>query len=324
MEKKEWNFNTHSTMASSYMFEPTVSIFDKSVVFCYQKVGTRFFLFLSNWPKSINQTYNQYHINIAYESTNDLNLRLNTEFNEYSTWINFLEEHKNSCYGHESFLQKNEGNMNNFFFNNSKDLYFVIRDPLERFLSGITQVASSYISEMIMQEDEKIRIKKFTNLTNEQIENIYKNYNHYFNSDNEFSEQNMSNIDLDIFTNIVMYIIKYRAELYIYDAHTQNYLQKYKEFIYNIKNKNKVKIIDLKDCKKDSAIKLFNTWSDTIDYTSAFENTNGHIVSNKKLYKYIISKMNSDDSISQSLYFFLVSELKEYNELRRSKYFLNL
>lgn len=46
------------------MFNPSISIFDKSIVFCYQKVGTRFFLFLSNWPNGISKSYNQYDFEI--------------------------------------------------------------------------------------------------------------------------------------------------------------------------------------------------------------------------------------------------------------------
>lgn len=324
MQTKKWDFNSHSSMASSYMFEPTISLFENAVVVCYQKVGTRFFLFLSNWPKSINEAYNQYQINISYETTNEEKLKIKTEFNEYSSYINFIEEHKNSYYNHNVFLEKNEGDMNSFFFNNPKDFYFVIRDPLTRFLSGITQVAGSYISELIMKDEEKNKIKSLIEISDSEIEQIYNNYNHYFNDSNEFSDENLSYIDLNIFTKIVMYILKFKPELYFYDAHTQNYLTRYKEFIYNIKNKSKVKIIDLSDCKKESAFKYFNKWNSNIDYSEAYKNTKGHVVSNKKLYNNIISKMDSDDLVSQSVYHFLVSEQKEYNELKNSKFFIKL
>jgi hypothetical protein len=130
---------------------------------------------------------------------------------------------------------------------------------------------------------------------------------------------------MNILIKIILYIIKYKPNLYFYDAHTQNYLGHYKELIVNISDKSKVKIIDLADCKKESAYTLFNTWSDTIDYTSASTQTSGHVVSNKKLYNHIISKLNDDDdAISQSLYYFLSSEYKEYNQLKNSKYFINL
>jgi hypothetical protein len=307
------------------MFEPTISIFDKAVVVCFQKVGTRFFLFLSNYPKQLNEVYNQYQINVSYDRAFDDRLELNTLFGNFSTSMNFIKEHENSCYSYDTFFEKNGVvDMNGFMLNNPKDMYFVIRDPMSRFLSGITQIAAPYVSELITQSDERSRIKSLSDITNEEIDNIYNNYNHYFNAEDEFSEENLSNVDMNILIKIILYIIKYRPHLYFYDAHTQNYLGHYKELIASISDKSKVKIIDLSDCKKESAYELFNNWSDTIDYKQASKQTSGHVVSNKKLYNHIISKLNNDDTISQSLYYFLSSEYKEYTQLKNSKYFINL
>ena len=310
---------------SNYMFEPTLNIFDKAVVVCFQKVGTRFFLFLSNWPKKIDESYNQYQINLSYDRAFDDRLKLNTSITNFSTSINFIKEHENSCYDYDTFFEKNGvTNMTEFMFNNAKDMYFVIRDPMSRFLSGITQIAAPYVSEIITQPDERERIKSLTDITDSEIDQIYNNFNHYFNANDEFSEENLSNVDINIFIKIILYIIKHRPHLYFYDAHTQNYLSKYKELILNISNKDKIKIIDLSDCKKQSAYNVFDTWSDTIDYKSAYNNTIGHVVSNKKLYNHIISELNSDETITQSLYYFLAEESKHYTELKNSKYFVNL
>ena len=113
------------------MFEPTVNIFDKAVVVCFQKVGTRFFLFLSNYPKQLNEVYNQYQINLSYDSVSDNRLELNTLFGNFSTSINFIKEHENSCHNYDSFFGKNGVvDMNGFLLNNPKDMYFVIRDEL--------------------------------------------------------------------------------------------------------------------------------------------------------------------------------------------------
>jgi hypothetical protein len=325
MTKLKWDLESHIAQNANYMFEPTINIFDKAVVVCYQKVGTRFFLFLSNYPKTLSQTYNQYQINLSYYKSMDGRLQLNTLFGDFGSSINFIKEHENSCYNYDTFFEKNGvNNMNEFILNNPKDIYFVIRDPISRFLSGITQIIAPYVSEMITQNDERNRIKSLIDISDEEIDNIYNNYNHYFNADDEFSEENLSNIDINIVAKIILYIIKYKPNLYFYDAHTQNYLAHYKELIASISDKSKVKIIDLADCKKQSAYTLFNNWSDTIDYTSASTHTSGHIVSNKKLYNHIISKLNDDDTISQSLYYFLSSEYKEYNQLKNSKYFINL
>jgi hypothetical protein len=326
MIQPKWNLQTHIAQSANYMFEPTINIFDKSVVVCYQKVGTRFFLFLSNYPKTLSQTYNQYQINLSYYKSVDGRLELNTLFGDFGSSINFIKEHENSCYNYDTFFEKNGVNdMNGFMLNNPKDMYFVIRDPISRFLSGITQISAPYVSELITQPEERSRIKSLSDITDNEIDSIYNNYNHYFNAEDSFSEQNLSYVDMNILIKIILYIIKYKPNLYFYDAHTQNYLGHYKELIANISDKSKVKIIDLADCKKESAYTLFNTWSDTIDYTSVSTQTSGHVVSNKKLYNHIISKLNDDDdAISQSLYYFLSSEYKEYNQLKNSKYFINL
>ena len=325
MQELDWKLQTHIAQSANYMFEPTINIFDKAVVVCFQKVGTRFFLFLSNYPKSLAEVYNQYQINFSYDRPYEDRLRLNTSFSNFSTTINFIKEHENSCYNYDTFFEKNGViDMNEFMLNNPKDMYFVIRDPMSRFLSGITQVAAPYVSELITQPEERIRIKSLSDITDTEIDQIYNNFNHYFNANDEFSEENLSNVDMNILIKIILYIIKYRPHLYFYDAHTQNYLASYKELIYNISDKNKVKIIDLSDCKKESAYNLFDSWSDEINYKSAFNKTTGHVVSNKKLYNHIISKLNEDDTITQTLYYFLSAEYKEYTELKNSKYFINL
>jgi hypothetical protein len=322
MEK--WNLQKHIANFSNYKFTPTINIFDKSVVFTYPKVGSRFFLFLSNWPKSIDEIYNQYELNISYGHNTNYKLNLNTKLIDLTTSINFIDEHKNSCYNYETFFLKNNvDNMNQFCFENRKDMYFVIRNPIDRFLSGIVQVTGQYITEMITNECERDLIKSLSNITDDEINQIYQNYNFYFNEHNEFTKADIDNINIDIFLKIIVYIINHKQHLYYYDIHTENYLIRYKEFIYNIRDSNKIKIIDLDDCKKESAYELFNSWSDNIDYKPAFNNTIGHIISNKKLYNYIIDKLN-DDKISQNFCNLLAYEIREYNELKNSKYFIKI
>lgn len=306
------------------MFNPSINIFDKSIVFCYQKVGTRFFLFLSNWPNGISKSYNQYDFEINYSDENESNVILNTLLTNYKVSMRFVEEHKNSFNTIKSFLENNGSSVNNFFLNNEKDIYFVIRNPKKRFLSGITQVAASYVMHLLKESDEKNKIKSLTDITDFEIDYIYNNYDSYFNENEEFDVESLSRIDVNIFVKIIMYIVNHKPNLYYYDAHTQNYLSNYKELIYNIKDKSKIKIIDLEDCKKKSAFELFNTWSDNIDYIEAYNNTEGHSISNKKLYKHIEETFNNNNLFPESLYNFLLTEMKEYKELKNSKYFINL
>lgn len=325
MKLNNWDLQKHIEVSYDYRFELNVNIFDKAIVVCQPKVGTRFFLFLSNWPQSLSEVYNQYQINLMYNNSGGARLKLNTLFNDFKTSISFIEEHKNSCYDYETFFSKNNViNMNQFFLENPKDLYFVIRNPIKRFLSGISQVASMFVGESITQTDERERIKQLGNLTDLEIDNIYNNYNDYFNEYDKFSEDSLSKIDINIFVKIVLYIINHAPHLYQYDNHTDNYLFKYKELMYNMGDKTKIKIIDLEDCNKKSAYDLFNTWSDTTDYTNAYYNTNGHKVSNSKLYNHIDFILDNQTPQSQTLYNFLSNEIKEYNELKNSKYFVKL
>lgn len=320
-----WNFKKYIEVSSEYKFECVVNIFDNAIVICQPKVGSRFFLFLSNWPKTIDETYNQYQINLLYGNDTDSKLKLNTTFTELKTSISFIEEHKNSCYDYNTFFSKNNiNNINDFFFKNPKEIFFVIRNPIKRFLSGISQIASMYVGEYITKNAERERIKQLGNLTDFEIDNIYNNYNDYFNEFNQFSEANLTKIDIKIFVKIVLYLINHAPHLYQYDNHTDNYLFKYKELMYNMSDKTKIKIIDLEDCNKKSAYNLFNTWSDTTDYTNAYYNTNGHTISNSKLYNHIDFILDNQTPQSQTLYNFLSNEIKEYNELKNSKYFVKL
>jgi hypothetical protein len=75
-----WDIEKHIGMSSDYRFECNVNIFDKAIVICQSKVGSRFFLFLSNWPKNINETYNQYQINLSYRNENDNRLNYNNGY----------------------------------------------------------------------------------------------------------------------------------------------------------------------------------------------------------------------------------------------------
>jgi hypothetical protein len=323
MEK--WNLEKHITMFSNYNFTPVINIFDKSIVITYPKVGSRFFLFLSNYPKSLNDVYNQYQLNIHYGYDVNPKLNLNTKLLQLTTSIDFIDEHKNSCYDYETFFSKNAvDNMYQFIFENEKDIYFVIRNPLDRFLSGIIQVVALYIHEMITEECERTLIKSLCDISDTEIDEIYKNYDLYFNEYDEFNKNDIDNINIDIFLKILIYIINHKQHLYYYDVHTQNYLFRYNELICNIDNKNKIKIIDLYDCKKQSAYELFNNWSDTIDYKPAFHQTKGHIISNKKLYNHIVSILNNDSVISQNFYIYLANEIRQYNELKKSKYYINI
>ena len=92
-------------------------------------------------------------------------------------------------------------------------MYFVIRDPIVRFLSGISQIASSYVGELLTQPEERIIIKSLSDITDDEIDHIYNNYNHYFNEWDEFTENNLSNVDINIFVKIIVYIINHKPYL---------------------------------------------------------------------------------------------------------------
>jgi hypothetical protein len=124
-------------------------------------------------------------------------------------------------------------------------------------------------------------------------------------------------------SKIIGYLIQHYPNLYLQDIHTQNYLFGVKEILYNIKDKSKVKIMDLADCKSKQAFELFNTWTNTKDFMPIFKNIKEYALSNKIIYDYIF-KHNKNENTTSTIRNYLNAEFTHYESLKTSEFFIKL
>ena len=316
---------THVIGISNNFFEPTYTIFDNAIVMGYKKTGTRFFAHMASYP--INHWEKNYQYDacmLRYDSGDDHHDKrcyVNTLWGEYLTHINFGEGHDKTYPNYDSFF-KNTGvkNMKEFMFENPKNLYIVIRNPIERFLSGLVQVFGIYVDDLMCLDEERIKIKRHIDITDVEIDNVKTYLNEVFNIHHPKLN---SKLDKVAVSKIIGYIIQHYSNLYLGDIHTQNYLFAIKEILYNIKDKNKVKIIDLADCKSKKAFELFNTWSDTKDFTPIFDNIKDYALSNKIIYDYIFTNTDNNTNI-EIIRNYLNTEYNHYESLKNSPFFIKL
>jgi hypothetical protein len=93
--------------------------------------------------------------------------------------------------------------------------------------------------------------------------------------------------------------------------------------LYNIKDKSKVKILDLADCKSKEAFELFNTWTNTKDFMPIFNDIKEYALSNKIIYDYIF-KYNENENNILAIRNYLNAEFTHYESLKNSKFFVKL
>jgi hypothetical protein len=325
-------YNTHYTMNNAHMigisnnfYEPTYTIFDNAIVLGHKKTGTRFFAHMASYPINHWEVNHQYDVCMLRidnsEGDKDKRCYIDTMCGRYITSILFGEGHDTTCSDYDTFFLKNGvSDMNEFMFNNHKNMYIVIRNPVDRFLSGIVQVFGAYVDEVMCLTEERTRIKRHIDINDSEIDNVKLYLNDVFNLHHPDTN---SKLDKVAVSKIIGYIIQHYPNLYLQDIHTQNYLSGVKEILYNIKDKSKVKIIDLEDCRKKSAFKLFNTWSDTKDFTPIFNNLKDYALSNKIIYDYIF-KYNENQNNILSIRNYLNTEYTHYDSLKNSQFFIKL
>jgi hypothetical protein len=285
----EYNFfkDLENKVFSTYssVFEPSVNIFENGIVINYQKVGTRFLQLISSGDKFLSNTNNKQiqfiFLNISTIGSFELN-PINYEFSKKfvsSPWTNesknFLLEGYPLGISDESFLQtQGYKNYTDFFFNNNKDFYFIIRNPIHRFFSGVIQILNVDV--------EEITIENFGNLLRENF--------HYIMS----------------------------------DIHTINYLNHYREMIYNIKDKSKIKIIDLSHLKSKNSYDFFCKLRGDDVIKPIYDNIDEFVDSNRETYEKLYElykEVDPDFSISIQ---YIKEEYSVYQELKNSQYFLDL
>jgi hypothetical protein len=316
---------THIIGISNNFYEPTFTIFDNAIVVGHKKTGTRFFAHMASYPIEHwknNHQYDMCMLRIDGSNNNsDDRCYLETLFGKYYVSINFGEGHDDTCPNYDLFFEKNGvKNITEFIFNNEKDIYLIIRNPSNRFLSGIIQVLGIYIDEMLGVESEQLRLKRHIDITDDEIKNVKTHFNEVFNV--HHPKQN-SKLNKEAVSKIISYILQHYPHLYLQDIHTQNYLAGVKELLYNIKDKSKVKILDLDDCRKKQAFQIFNKWTNSQNYMEIYDNLNEYVLSNRIIYDYIFKYGENDNNIL-SVRNYLNVEYAHYESLKNSEFFVKL
>ena len=324
---------TRVSHLSNIVFEPTLTIFDNVIVFNYKKVGTRFFQILADLPtsskniinnsKQIDIKFSKIEGDIPKENHNQI---FKTKLTNY--FIEFDFEHHNGQWKDvESFLNYNEvDNMTDFFKKNKKPFIFVVRNPVERFFSGATQILTLYCNEHLIDKNEQDKVKKTIDISDSELEIIINNYNDFFAE--SFSQRlewgQTTTEGIESFAKILLYVLEYRWDLLMQDVHTETYLDIVKSLIIEMDN-TKNKIIDLKQCNTKSAFEFFDTFTNEFTYSTDYSNTiKSKIQSNSHIYDFLVKIHNGEIHTMEAIPHLLKKEYSYYKELINSSYFYNI
>jgi len=308
---------------SNVTFEPTISLFENAIVINYKKVGTRFLRELASYPNDINFDNKQIDIQFKRDQFGmfDNSNRIDYFTNPYYVWTpwdwddNF--DIKNSYTNWNTLADfLSSQNCNNFtellLNNKDKDIIFLVRNPIDRFFSGLIQIIATYVDILKNDVFERELLKKIKNLTDSDIDVFINSFDLY--TINDIVETQLP--------TYIEFLIEMKWDLILQDIHTENYLHNYKEFIYNISDKSKIKIIDLEDCKSNSAGTFFASLQPNVDLSTFWMNKNQKIESNKHLYNNVIKIIEKTNP--EVIFHFLKKEYANYLELKTSKFFVKI
>jgi hypothetical protein len=147
---------------SRTIFEPCINIFNNGIVINHQKVGTRFLEKMASGPGGYSETDNRQVLLKLFSEPFDGTRKTIVDYHfdkryVYAPWhdayhrdtINSYKEWKDD----KSFLESNGvKNYTEFFFNNNKDIYFIIRSPIHRFFSGVLEILSVDIDGITLEK----------------------------------------------------------------------------------------------------------------------------------------------------------------------------
>jgi hypothetical protein len=307
---------------SNVTFEPTISLFEKAIVINYKKVGTRFLRELASYPNDIDFDNNQIDIQFKRDQfiNDDIN-KIDYLSNSYYIWtpwdwdnnFDIKNSYKNWNTLADFLSSQNCNNFTELLLNNkNKDIIFLIRNPIDRFFSGLIQIMVTYIDMLKNEKSERELLKKIKNLSDADIDVFINSFNLYTTND-------IVEVHLPTY---IQFLIEMKWDLILQDIHTENYLHNYKEFIYNISDKTKIKIIDLEDCQSDSAGTFFASLQPKVDLSTFWMGKNQKIESNKHLYNNVIKII--EELNPEVIIHFLKKEYANYLELKTSKFFVKI
>jgi len=304
--------------AVNYLFEPTISIFDNTIVVNYKKTGSRFFQTISSYPNHPSDSNNKQLDLIFSKINNEISEPVNIGTLLYVKNPFALDNfrHDDSHWKDlKEFFDKNEvSSWQEFFVRNKKEIVFVIRNPIDRFLSGLTQIVSSIIGNDLQNTAIREDVCRNTSLSVQDLRFIMNNFT---------SSELASEREIYICNELIIYLLQHRPELILQDIHTDNYLLYFKLWIDSIKDKSKVKIIDLSQCNSEKALGLFNTFRNDDLLNDFWKEKEKYIESNKKVYLTTLQFLqNSQKDIDWVR--FIKNEISFYLDLLESKYFYDI
>lgn len=340
--KEFWN-NIHINSA----FEPTLNPFPNGLVINHKKVGTRYLGQLLSLPSNTIENKIQMDLVINKNPTfiNSMMLdgkeyEINYKFEKRYCYTEFERENDSLKYfQYKKYSNSKEfieycgvDNYTELFFENKKDIIFIVRNPLHRFISGTIQILFTLLNEIFTNEKLREEIRFFTTLNDSDLKKIVR-----FVGDVNVSEESLSQLKNNELTRLVMFLLERKWDLLFQDIHTQNYLHHFIEWIYSIKDENKIKIIDLYDCRSNKSLEFFsNLLGNDILKTKDIETLNGltywqslgtHTGTNKPIYDIVLEKileLNNNYFENSTLSYYIRDEFQAYKSLVDSKYFINL
>ena len=329
---------------SEVVFKPTFTFFDNTLLINYKKTGSRFFQILCKAP--IGNPYEDRPDGDKFSTQIDAEFKLiknfKTDYNilnlknvNYLVDFKFDDRRARAIDDRRDIIKWNTysdiltaGNsttITEMLRNPNKKITFVIKNPIDRFLSGIIQILRTYISESLKDEFERDRLKRHTGLSDSDIRYIWKCSHTFFSED--FHHKLRLNHDtmegIDKFVIICTYLLENRFDLILQNIHTEPYLDSMKFLIDGIENDN-YQIIDIGQCTTTKAYKLFDEFSNTIKYSKYYDVLTTNKFSNKHIYDFLYDLYDGPYDKLNAVPHFLKKENAYYEMLRTSKHFVSL
>lgn len=328
-------------------FEPTINPFHNGLVINHKKVGTRYFDSLLSLPDESTKNKIQMDLYISNNSHHQDGKSFDTE--EFKVQYKFYSKY---CYNEfdkensslKPVVYKNYSNTQQFinycgvndytelFFHNKKDIIFVVRNPIHRFISGTIQILFGLLNEVFNDENLRREIKFFTNLDDTDLKKIIR-----YANDTNVNEKSLSNLEKNELEILCLFLLEKKWDLLYQDIHTQNYLHYFIEWIYNIEDETKIKIIDLKDCRSKKSLEFFSNLlgndllnarnQESFHYETYWETLGKQTGTNKIIYDFVIKNIyNKTPEFfnNSTLSYYIRDEFQVYNTLINSKFFVDL
>lgn len=321
---------------SVVVFEPTFTFFDNTILINYKKTGSRFFEILCKAP--IGNPYEDGPDGDNFSTQIDAQFKLiknfETDYNilnlkNANYLVDFKFDDRRDVIKWNTYSDiltaGNSTTITEMLRNPNKKITFVIKNPIDRFLSGIIQILVTYITESLKDESERDRLKRYTGLTDSDIKYIWKRSHTFFSED--FHHKLRLNHDtmegIDKFVTICTYLLENRFDLILQDIHTEPYLDSMKFLIDGIENDN-YQIIDIGQCTTTKAYKLFDEFSNTIKYSGYYDVLTTNKFSNKHIYNFLYDLYDGPYGKLNAVTHLLKKESAYYEMLMASNHFVSL